>query len=270
MNYSSKQVEVEGNQISYIDEGNRGRAPLIFIHGFPFNKTSWEPQVDAFKNDYRVIAYDVRGHGDSDAGTEEFRIDQFAKDLFDFLDALELDKVIICGLSMGGYIILNGILQQPDRIIGLILCDTQCAADSNEGRKKRIDTIELIQHEGLKQYAHDSVQKLFSPVSLQSKKELVSFIENTILTTRIETITQTLMALADRKEMCATLYMTEVPVLILVGEDDKVTNVEAHEKMKELIPNSELHVISKAGHLSNLENAEEFNTHVSAFLKKLA
>lgn len=102
-------ITVNDLSVSYSDEGPVSGAVLLFIHGFPFNKSMWNMQIDALKAEYRVIAYDVRGHGNSDAGDENFSIDLFTNDLLFLMDALNLEKPILCGLSMGGYIALNAI-----------------------------------------------------------------------------------------------------------------------------------------------------------------
>jgi len=265
-----KKINVGGNSITYFDEGKPEAPSVIFIHGFPFSKAMWENQIENFKDHYRVIAYDVRGHGNAASGIGEFSIADFAKDLFLLMDALHLDKTTLCGLSMGGYIALTAMQQQPERITSLILCDTQCAADTEEGRKKRMDTIQAIQEKGLTTFAQDFVKKLFSAHSITNKKDVVAAIEQTILGTKPQTIIDTLMALAGRKETCTSLPLLEIPVLILVGKEDQITTPEAAQKMHDLIPNSSMQVLDQAGHLSNLENPDSFNQHVKTFLASLA
>jgi len=242
---------------------------LIFIHGFPFNKGTWEAQLDLLKDDYRVLAYDVRGHGNSNAGTQPFSIQQFATDLLLFMDAMYIKKTLLCGLSMGGYISLQAIQQSPHRFSGLILCDTQCAADTEEAKKKRSDTVHAVQTNGLRQYASDSVQKLFSKSSLMDKQEVVSSVEEAILETPVETISNTLMALAGRPESCSSLHRITAPVLILVGAEDQITTPEAAKKMHKLIPHAELKILKNAGHISNLEAPDDFNIQLKKFLKSL-
>ncbi len=268
MTLISKNIQANGINVSYFEEGASTGIPLIFIHGFPFNKEMWAAQLTSFSDNLRCIAYDVRGHGDSEAGVAHFGIPQFADDLFSFMDALKIDKAVVVGLSMGGYIALHAIKKNPARIAGLLLCDTQCASDTQEGRDKRMKTIAFIQKNGLEVYAEESLKNLFAPASFQSKKEEVLFIQNTILKTRPESICFTLQALADRKETCTTLGQIKVPVLILVGKEDKITSPEVAEKMHGLISNSELQIIENAGHLSNLENPELFNVHAKLFLSK--
>lgn len=260
-------INVNGNQVSYLDEG-KGKHVIVFIHGFPFNKWMWERQINLLKSDYRVIAYDVRGHGNSPGNSNEFSIPQFANDLLEFLNELKIEKVILCGLSMGGYIALHAIESYPEKISALILADTQCAADTDEAREKRMKAIASIEQNGLTQYAEDSVKNLFAPSSLENKKEEVALIKKSILDSLHPNVCKTLKALAGRKEKCSVIEKVKVPVLILVGEKDKVTPLVAATKMHELNKGSVLQIIPEAGHISNLENTEEFNKQLQAFVEK--
>jgi 3-oxoadipate enol-lactonase len=122
-------VDINGITICYDDFG-KGLLPIIFIHGFPFDKSSWQPQLDFLRQTHRVIAYDIRGFGNSTSGKEKESIRLFADDLIQFMDALEIDKAIVCGLSMGGYILLNAAFRYPERFEAIVLSDTQCIADS--------------------------------------------------------------------------------------------------------------------------------------------
>lgn len=261
-----KKIEVSGVKISYQEAGSVDALPIIFIHGFPFNKTMWAGQLEAFKNEYRPIAYDVRGHGKSEAGDADFSMDFFAKDLLAFLDALKIDNAVICGLSMGGYIALHAIQKQPARFAGLILADTQCGADTPEGKDKRMKTIAFIKKNGLKVYAEESLKNLFAPVSFQSRKDVVKFIHQTIVDTPAEVICRTLQALADRTETCSYLPKIKTTVCIIVGKEDKVTPPAVAQKMADAINDSKLVIIDRAGHLTNLEQQEEFNKAVLDFL----
>jgi len=266
MTFIAKNIQVNGINVGYFDEGPANGLAVIFIHGFPFSKEMWKEQVSALSETHRVIAYDVRGHGDSERGAAQFSIAQFADDLFFFMDVLKIEKAILAGLSMGGYIALHAIQNQPQRIAGLILCDTQCGADSDEGREKRKKTIAFIQKNGLSVYAEESLKNLFAPASFIDKKDEVTFIKDTILKTPASTICLTLQALADRKETCSSLAQINIPVSILVGAEDKITSPEIASKMQKLIKGSSLHIIEGAGHLSNLENPIQFNAHLKTFL----
>jgi 3-oxoadipate enol-lactonase len=256
------EITINDLTISYTDEGLDKSAVIIFIHGFPFNKSMWEQQVEAFKENCRVIAYDVRGHGDSDAGAVDFSIDLFANDLISLMDALKIDKAMLCGLSMGGYIALNAVENYPDRFDALILSDTTCIADTPEAKEKRIKTIESIKKDGVEKFADESIQNLFAPESLTGKKKEIAAVTEMIVNTAEESIFKTLRAFYERKETCSKLPDINIPVLIMVGKEDKITPPAAAQMMHEKIEGSVLKIIEHAGHLSNIENPSEFNSQI--------
>lgn len=229
----------------------------------------WAGQIQALKDRYRLIAYDVRGHGDSEAGKEDFAIELFVNDLISLMDALKLDRAILCGLSMGGYIAINAAIHYPKRFDALILSDTQCAADTPEGKAKRMKTIESIRENGVEKYAEVSIKNLFTPESFLTKEKEIAAIKEMILKTPEQVLSQTLLALSKRKETCGTLYKIKIPTLILVGESDKITPPDAARLMHEKIEHSKLAVIKHAGHLANLEHAAGFNKQVKLFLQSI-
>ncbi len=259
------EIRVNGITLCYDDEGN-GNMPVVFIHGFPFDRLMWQPQVDFLKSSQRVIAYDIRGFGKSGAGAEKASIELFANDLIKLMDGLQISKAIICGLSMGGYIVLNAVSRFPERFEKIILSDTQCIADSSDGREKRFKTIQRIEAGGLSDFTETFVKNIFCKDSLTNKKELVDGIKDTILSTSKQTITGTLAALAERNETCSVLNSISIPALILCGREDGITPPAQAEFLKNNIKNSTLHIIEGAGHMSNLEQADEFNELVKQFI----
>jgi 3-oxoadipate enol-lactonase len=259
------QINVNNNLICYDDQGD-SNIPLIFIHGFPFDKTMWEQQRDYFKMAHRVIVYDIQGFGRSTCNLEESSMDIFADDLISLMDALEIKNSVVCGLSMGGFIALNAINRYPQRFSGLVLCDTQCIADTPETREKRMDTIRMIEKDGLQEYTKTFIPNIFHENTFTENKNLIRRIEAIIMSNNEKTIIKGLKALANRVETCSSLSAITVPTLIICGSDDKVTPVEQSEKMLESIPNATLKIIEEAGHLSNMEQPDEFNHHVENFL----
>ena len=258
-------IHVNGVTICYDDLG-KSKIPLIFIHGFPLDKEMWQPQMQFLKEKHRVIAYDIRGFGKSTLGNDKASIALFADDLVKLMDALEIDKAIVCGLSMGGYILLNAVNRYPNRFAAIILSNTQCIADSPETKEKRHQSIANINETGLNNFTDGFANNIFSAKTLAAKTQLVTQVKNTILATPKETITATLLALAQRWEMCPSLKEIKVPALILVGKEDKVTPVAQAEFLKSKIPNSSIQIISDAAHMSNLEQPDVFNKHVNDFV----
>lgn len=255
--------------VSYTDDGLPDAPVILFIHGFPLNKTMWNTQVEKLEEQYRVVTYDIRGHGESELGEEKFSIDQFTDDLINLLNGLEIKRVILCGLSMGGYIALNAIQKYHDRFDALVLCDTQCKADTPETREKRMSDIDFIKENGVEDYAEKSLEKLFMSASLEKRKDEVNFVKKMIEEMSVESLTRTLHALADRKETCNELSQIDVPVLVLMGEEDKITPPAKGQYIKNNIKDSELKIVAQAGHLSNLENPDQFNEHLKTFVDSI-
>ncbi len=260
-------IAVNNHMVSYNDEGPDDAPVIIFIHGFPLNKSMWNEQLEALENSFRVIAYDIRGHGYSEEGNEEFSIELFTNDLICLMDELKIVKTILCGLSMGGYIALNAIEKYPRRFNALILCDTSCAADAPEAKAKRKKAIENIEKNGVEKYADESLINLFAPESFATMKEEIADVREMIIKTSRQTLCSTLRALSVRLETCDKLPDINVPVLILVGRKDKITPPTVALMMHEKIKDSLLHIIRHAGHLSNIENSYEFNEQLRTFIE---
>lgn len=262
----NNRISVNNHLVSFDDEGPDEAPVIIMIHGFPLNKSMWNKQVEVLIETYRVIVYDVRGHGNSSAGTDDFSIELFEVDLLGLMDALKIEKATICGLSMGGYIALNAVENFPKRFDALILCDTNCIADTPEAKGKRMMSIDSIQKNGLEQYANESLGNLFAPESFVTNKEEIALVKEMIMKTSVQSLSNTLIALSERKETCAGLAAINIPVLILVGKEDKITPPDAAQFMQKNIKGSKLNIIEHAGHLSNIENSYEFNSQLIKFI----
>lgn len=262
-------VVINKLNVSYHDEGPLDAPVVIFIHGFPFNKSMWKPQMEVLKDNYRVIAYDVRGHGESESGTENFSIELFAHDLILLMDTLKIEKASLCGLSMGGYIALSAIGKNPHRFDSLILSDTQCLADTYEAKEKKMKAGEAINKNGIEKYAEESIKNLFSTNSFNERKKEIAAVREMILGTSKNSLTNTLFALSDRKGSCSQLQDIEVPVLIMVGKEDKITPPRAAILMHEKIQGSLLKILEHAGHIANLENPTAFNLHLKNFIQQV-
>lgn len=263
---NSHTVTINKLAVSYIDEGLKNAPAIIFIHGFPLNKTMWSKQVTTLKENYRVVAYDIRGHGNSETGDDDFSIEVFVSDLLSLMDALKIDKAILCGFSMGGYIALNAIENYPERFTALLLCDTNCTEDMPEAKENRMKAIENIKEKGVAQYADESLKKLFAPTSISNQIKEVAIVREMIMKTTTQSLYKSLTALAKRKETCSKLHEIKVPTLIMVGKEDIITPPEVALRMHEKIKGSKFHIIENAGHLSNMENPAEFNKQLSEFL----
>ncbi len=261
-------LEVNNFHLSYDDVGE-GSIPIICLHGFPFDKTMWHEQLEFLKSKNRIIACEIRGFGKSKDEASHLSIDLFSEDLIAFMDELNIDKAIICGLSMGGFIALNALKRFPERFEALILCDTQCIADTVEVKEKRYKTIEEINANGVTNFNEGFIKSVFHKDSLVHKNDLVEKLSSVVFANSRHIITMGLTALAERTETCSILNDINLPTLIICGREDVVTPLAQSEFMHEAIKGSILKVIDNAGHVSNLEHPHEFNKHLLDFLTTL-
>lgn len=262
-------ITINNFHLSYDDVGE-GSIPLIFLHGFPFDKSMWQGQLDFLKTTIRVIACDIRGFGKSSDEGSILGIDLFAEDLIAFMDKLSIDKAIVCGLSMGGFIALNALKRFPNRFESVILCDTQCIADTIEVKDKRYKIIEEININGVATFNEGFIKSVFHKDSLSNKKELVEKLRRVVFSNSQHIITMGLTALAKRSETCSTLNEIIIPTLIICGREDEVTPLAQSEFMNDKIKGSTLNIIDNAGHVSNLEQPLEFNKQLLDFLTALS
>lgn len=260
---------INGNELYWIDEGRPDAIPVVLIHGFPFSHDMWGPQIELLKDRFRVIAYDLRGHGKSGVGDGQFVLEFFVDDLVALLDQLKIEKAVLCGLSMGGYIALRATERNPERVRALILADTQSKADSNEAKLRRAAAIKSIQTSGVKSYADSFLKSVFTTQSLSSNNEGVEKIRQIIRSNSAQGMCGALLALLSRTDTTDALSGIKVPTLILVGEEDTLTPPSAAGEMRNKILGSQFHSMANAAHMSNLEATEEFNKHLLDFLVRL-
>lgn len=256
-----------GTALYYIDVGQPSGPPIMLVHGFPLSHEMWANQIEVLKSAYRVVAFDLRGQGRSEVGDGQFTLEFLVDDLIALLDHLKMEKAVLCGLSMGGYVSLRAVERNTERVSGLVLCDTKPDADSNETKLARGASIRAIKRNGVGPYAETFLKGVLSPTSLKDRS-LVEAAAKIIRQNQALGLCGTLLALAGRTDTTSFLPKIKVPTLILVGEQDTITPPEHSRRMQSLVQNSELHIIPQAGHMSNMENPTTFNTHLLSFLQK--
>lgn len=244
--------------------------PLLLVHGFPLDKTLWEPQISDLADVARVIALDLRGHGASEPVPGEYSMDLLADDCFALLQDLQVqDPVVVCGLSMGGYIAFSLYRRYPQRIKGLILAATRAKADSPVAQANRDRMAAKADKQGADAIAADLLPKILAPRTFDTNPELVERVKRMMANTSVQGIKGALMGMKSRSDSTPTLNEISVPTLILHGEDDQLIPPQEAEDMHAAIQDSQLRVLPQAGHLLNLEQPELFNQAVGEFLPTL-
>ena len=253
--------------IGYSDQGNG--LPIVFLHAFPLNRTMWATQVNALSSQFRIVTIDLRGHGESDAPLWRYTLEQSADDVRALLDYLAIRQALFVGLSMGGYILFAFYRKYTARVKGLILADTKAQADTEEGKNGRFQLAQIAYKKGPSAIADVMIPKLLSPVTIQTRRNLVQEVRAMIESNQISGIAGDLMAMADRPDSVPLLSRITHPTQIIVGELDQATPPTDARLMADHIPHASLAVIPQAAHLSNLEQPEAFNQIVSAFALNL-
>jgi len=265
-----KRIRIGDISISYlIHEGVSSSKTVVFIHGFPFNKNMWLPQLEALPADVTGIAVDVRGHGNSTAGHGFFSVDVFAKDLLVFLRKLEIHQSVLCGVSMGGYIALRTYQLQPEVFSALILSDTNSLADDNDTKIKRFDSIQSVLKHGKRAFSIGFVNNVFSQRSLTENTAAVDLIKSSIRRNTESSICATLLALASRTDTTESLKDITVPTLVIRGTEDRITTKEQADILVSNIPGATYVEIPECGHLPNLEAPDLFNNEMNALLAQI-
>ena len=260
-------TRIDDIQLTYTNVGD-GPA-VVLVHGYPFNRSLWTELGEELLERYRVVIPDLRGFGGSDSSESPATMNRMAEDVAKLMDHLEIDQAVIGGLSMGGYVALAFCKQYPARVRALVLADTRAQADTEEGKQTRAQQAEKALAEGMAGIADAMLPKLLTPDTVSKRPEVVKRIRDMMLKTKPEGAAAALMGMAQRDDLTEFISSIEVPTLIAVGREDAITPLADSETMHAKITGSRLVVIENAGHVSNLEQPEQFNNAVLGFLNSL-
>jgi len=260
-------AKINGIDMGYTDQGSG--TPVVFVHGFPLNKSMWEEQVKGLSSQHRVIAMDLRGHGESESASGAYTMDLLADDVKGLLDHLRLDRVVLVGFSMGGYAAFAFYRKYANRVRALVLADTRPQPDSPEAKQGRETTAQTALRDGVKGIAQGLSTRMLAPATVQGKPDLVKKVLDIMTSTPVNGYVGDLHALAQRPDSTPTLSQITCPTLIIVGDQDAVTPPADSRLMQEQIKGSKLATIAGAGHLSPIEQPEAFNKALSSFLSTL-
>lgn len=259
---------VNGVRLAYSYRGQRHRNTLLLIHGFPLDRHMWDSQLSGLSSSAGVLVPDLRGHGQSEVPSGPYSMDQHADDLAGLLDHLGIGRAILGGLSMGGYVAFAFWRRHASRVQALILADTRAEADSVVARVNRDAMAAKVREAGVEALIEEMMPRLLAPENLANPR-LAEQVRRMIRRQNPAGIVAALAALRDRPDSRPTLPTITVPTLLLAGEADPLTPPEEMATMAKAIPNAQLVVVPRAGHLSPLENPRAFNNAVRAFLSTL-
>jgi pimeloyl-ACP methyl ester carboxylesterase len=256
------------NDLSLHYEQSGAGTPVLLIHGHPFDCTMWRPQLAAGLPGH-LIAPDLRNFGKTKSPNGPASWSTYAEDLLAFADTLGIQRFAAAGLSMGGQIALELFALAPDRILGLVLCDTSAPLDTPEKRANRLALAERLEREGMEPYASEVLPKMVCDHTIDTKPEIARELVDMMKRAPVRGAADAARARTQRRDYVTLLPDIKVPTLIVVGEFDAFTPVADAELMHKAIPGSQLVVIPEAGHVTNLEQPELFDRALGSFIGML-
>jgi len=239
-----------------------GGKPLVLLHAFPFDGQMWTATAQALSSRCRVMVPDMRGFGESTLGDGAPSIADMADDVAAMLDGLGIQRLTVGGLSMGGYVALAFAARHPARLERLILADTRAAADSQAARAGRADALALVEKEGVAALVERQLGALLSPAASEAVREQVRSLGKQSR----EGVKAGIRALRDRPDRQAELTAIRCPTLVIVGKEDKISPPAEMSVVASAISGARMVEIAGAGHLSNLENPNDFVSAIANFI----
>lgn len=261
-------INISGATLFVHDVGQG--SPILFVHGFPLDHMMWREQVAELSRDFRCVVPDLRGFGKSTVTDGTVTMEQFADDLAELLDALAItEPVMLCGLSMGGYIAWQFARRHAVRLKGLILCDTRAVPDSAEAAANRRKLADDVVRTGPELVANAMLPKLFSDRETTRRTELKDELRRVMLAIDPRGIAAASRGMAERADARPWLPTINLPTLLLVGEQDVISTPAEMSEIATAMPQASFRVIPDAGHLAPLENPGPTNEAIRVFLAGL-
>lgn len=257
-------IEANGIKMNYELSGKEGAPTVMLSHSLGSSLDMWDPQLEALEPHYQFLRYDTRGHGDSEAPPGAYTLDMLGEDAIGLLDALGIEKVHFVGLSMGGMIGQCLALNHADRLEKLVLCDT-AALLPEEAQPVWQERIEMARDKGMEALVDGTLERWFTPAFLKQNPPEVQQIRQQFLATPVDGYIGCSEAIRGLNYL-ERLSEIKISTLIMVGEEDPGTPVAAAEAMQQRITGSRLVVLPSAAHLSNVEQAQAFNSVLMKFL----
>lgn len=256
-------IKANGIDIHYELHGKEGAPWLVLSHSLACSVRMWDPQIAALKDRYRILAYDTRGHGGTEAPKGQYTLEQLADDLFFLLQELKVKSAHYCGLSMGGMIGQTFALKYPGVFKTLALADTtsRYPAEAWPAWQDRIKTAEA---KGMEPLAQPTLERWFTEPFRKKNPAAVDAIRKLIVSTPVAGYVGCCHAI-PKINLTARLKDIKCPILVIVGENDPGTPPAMAKEIHENAPGSKLVVLPQAAHLANLEQPEGFTQALAGF-----
>jgi pimeloyl-ACP methyl ester carboxylesterase len=244
-------VGIGGCEIAVEDHGSG--VPVVLLHGFPLSMAMWDPIRPGLAEAARVITPDLRGFGASDKPTGDYSMTALAEDITRLCDALGLEKIVLGGHSMGGYVALRFAAAHRDRLAGLILVDSRAEADPPEGRARREAAIARIEREGGAGFLDDFVPNLIGETTRARAPRFLAELRAIAAGVPDHVLVGCLRGMRDRLDSTDLLRSLDVPALVVVGAEDAITPPSNARTVAERLPRATVVEVPGAGHTPPVE-----------------
>jgi 3-oxoadipate enol-lactonase len=261
-------VTANGIAINYTLEGPANAPVVIMSHSLATDLTMWDPTVPALTSRFRVLRYETRGHGQTDAPKAAYTLDQLADDALALLKALGISRAHWVGLSMGGMIGQTLALKAPDVFLSLSLCDTSSRIPA-EAKPLWMERIKTAETQGMEPLVEPTLQRWFTEPFRKSRKDVIDKVATMIRTTPPAGYAGCCHAISAL-DLTDRIGAIKLPTIAIVGEDDPGTPVAAHKVIQDKIAGCRLEILKSAAHLANMEQPEAFNKALTSFLASVA
>jgi 3-oxoadipate enol-lactonase len=258
-------AEVNGQRLFYEDSGE-GETAVVFSHGYLMDHSMFDAQVEALSDGFRCIAWDERGHGQTETTDDEFTYWDSASDVIGLLDALDVDQAVLAGMSQGGFLSMRAALTAPDRVKGLVLIDTQAGTEDPakiEGYDQLIEA--WVAPGGPPQEVLDVVTQIIIGPGYEDTPAW----HDKWRGVGEKQMRQIYGTLTSRDEIWDRLEEIGHKTLVVHGDADAAIELEIGQRLADGLPNAEIAVIPGAGHAANMTHPEPVNTEVRRFLESL-
>lgn len=244
--------------------------PLVMLHAFPLSSAMWLSQREGLSSRFRVITPDLRGFGGSALDSAEPSVDVMADDVAALLDEKHIDRAIVGGIAMGGFVTLAFCRRHADRLLGVVLADTKASADPEPVHQTRLRTAERLEsEESVNVLLEELLPRLVGPTTMRQRALVFGRVRGLVQSAPPLAAAWALRAMATRPDSVAALAEIRAPALVLHGEEDEIVTVDEARIMADGLPNAELMTIAGAGHLSAVEQPQLFNDAVAEFAMAL-
>lgn len=256
------------SELAYAELGEG--TPLVLLHAFPLSRRMWQFQYDGLTTQMRLVTPDLPGFGESAVSADAPDLGVMADGVLALLDRLDLEDVLLGGLSMGGYVAMEILRRRPDRVRALVLADTKASADADAAAANRRRMADVLEDgRNARVLVHDVLPTVVGDTTREEHPETLTWLREIVEETDPLGAAWAQRAMAARRDSFETLRQVRVPTLVVVGEEDALSPPSDAEAMVDAVPGAELVVLERAGHLSAVEAPDDFNDAVGEFVLRL-